>query len=128
MASAGNLGIADDKHYPSGSDYVCAVAATNSHDSRAYFSSFGESVEIGAPGEGMIGAGPNRVNAIGSGTSFAAPIVAGAFACKLQAADHSPQQLRAALTASSVPLLDTEYRDGLMAGRIDYDGFLFTAP
>ncbi|MHC4545891.1 MAG: S8 family serine peptidase, partial [Planctomycetota bacterium] len=63
VAAAGNSGIDNDSwpHYPSSYDVsnVIAVAATDVNDSRASFSSFGaESVDVGAPGVGILSTFP----------------------------------------------------------------------
>jgi len=59
VASAGNSGVDTDSrpHYPSGYDVsnVIAVAATTEDDSLASFSNFGvETVDVGAPGVGIL--------------------------------------------------------------------------
>ncbi len=87
VTSAGN---SNDQiaSYLAGRSDVVAVAATNSTDAKASFSSYGPWVDISAPGVGIYTTGFN-VNGTGAaahvygapdGTSFSSPIVAGAFA------------------------------------------------
>jgi subtilisin family serine protease len=100
VAAAGNSGL-DDTHWPAACDSTLAVAATTNANQRASFSCWGWFVNIAAPGQnvwsalarnytrdaahdfyfsfffGWDGVNPYMYN---SGTSFAAPIVAGAVA------------------------------------------------
>lgn len=78
-ASAGN-GSDEGIHYPSGFPEVIAVGATDSLDRMASFSNYGPSVDIMAPGDfinSTILGGECGKWAFPSGTSYAAPIVAG---------------------------------------------------
>ena len=86
VASAGNKSEDNDNvvipNYPSSSklDNVVAVAATDSNDNKASFSSYGATtVDLGAPGVGIYS---TTINSYGtySGTSMACPHVAGAAA------------------------------------------------
>jgi thermitase len=83
VAAAGNDGAS--VAYPAAyDDYVIAVAATDYNDDWASFSNPGPQVDVAAPGVYILGpvpqwyAGPNYLPyAFGSGTSAAAPEVAG---------------------------------------------------
>lgn len=87
VAAAGNGGSdgeGDDNdltpHYPSsyGSPNVVAVAATDDADRLAYFSNYGSgSVDLAAPGVGILSTLPDKRYARYSGTSMATPHVTG---------------------------------------------------
>jgi hypothetical protein len=70
--------------YPASLPHVVTVGATTSSDLVAGFSSASTALDLVAPGEGILAAVPERFDSSGyrsvSGTSFAAPIVAGAIA------------------------------------------------
>ncbi|MBI1332928.1 MAG: S8 family serine peptidase [Armatimonadetes bacterium] len=77
FAAAGNNGDTV-KHYPAALDNVIAVAATNSADQRADFSTYGDWVHIAAPGENILSTffGSSTDYVYESGTSMACPFAA----------------------------------------------------
>jgi thermitase len=79
VAAAGNNGPSTAKEYPAAEDKpgLLAVAASTQADSLADFSTRGSWVNVAAPGEGILSCVPNNSYATWSGTSMAAPFVAG---------------------------------------------------
>ena len=83
IASAGNLGQ-EVLVYPAALRNVLSVASTTSTTPavRSSFSNYGAAlVSLGAPGEGVITSYPGGNYAGAWGTSFSAPLAAGAAAC-----------------------------------------------
>jgi subtilisin len=89
VAAAGNSG--SDVEYPGKFSSVIAVAATDYFNNRASFSSIGSEVELAAPGVSInstnLGGGYSKK----SGTSTAAPHVAGALALAIVAGNGNPR-------------------------------------
>jgi subtilisin family serine protease len=105
VAAAGNSGSNNDSKpdFPASYDSPCivAVAATDRRDTLAGFSNFGlTSVDLGAPGVGIVSTVPVSTYAPDNGTSMAAPHVSGV----------------AALAVSVDPTLTvTQLKDALLA-------------
>lgn len=79
IAAAGNNGNTTS-FYPASYDHVLSVAAVDSHDAKAYFSNFGPSVDVSAPGVGIETTSFGSTYSSVDGTSFSSPITAGAAA------------------------------------------------
>ena len=76
IAAAGNI-PRSYKSYPAAYDEVVAVTATDSDDSPARFTTFGDWVEVAAPGVNIYSTLPGNSYGSESGTSMACPHAAG---------------------------------------------------
>lgn len=144
VASAGNDGT-DTPSFPAACDSVLAVAATNASNQRASFSNWGWYVNIAAPGEavwscisrnyeydetsllffevlwGHDGVEPYMTN---DGTSFSAPIVAGAAAL---VRSHFPALSPKQVVAQLIVQGDVRLYDNPIGPRLNIDRALIPA-
>lgn len=118
VAAAGN-DATDDRFYPAALPWVVGVGATNADGTaRASFSNHGEWVDCCARGEGLLnayGRGRYRTEtggvlefdglAVWSGTSFAAPLVAGAIAARMDGGRLSAAEARDRVLAEAGPAI-----------------------
>ncbi|MCB0337038.1 MAG: S8 family serine peptidase, partial [Bdellovibrionales bacterium] len=124
VAAAGNS-AESDLPYPAKDPRVIAVGAIDGSDDLASFSNFGTDVDILAPGVSMlstsVGGGYESV----SGTSYSAPLVAGAAAMALSIDGlHTPDALRSMLVSSARQLPDLEDLFEKPIGVLNLDGFM----
>lgn len=87
VVAAGGNGYETGNHvqYPAASRHVLAVASVDRAGMRSAFSNTGAYIDIAAPGEGVLAAIPGAKFDEESGSSFAAPQVAGTLALVLSA-------------------------------------------
>lgn len=136
VAAAGNEGADGASTWPAADPRVISVAATVSSDRRVFFSNWGRSVDVAAPGSEILstraystslGGASGVVDARyirASGTSMAAPHVAGAVALVLSAWPRlSPTAAANRVIATADPLPGFETRGGrsqaLGSGRLN---------
>lgn len=116
VASAGNNGTNNDvtPMYPASYRLpnVISVAATNQNNQIAPFSNFGErNVHIAAPGTDILSTIPNNQYGHKSGTSMAAPHVAGAAALlKVFRPSISTEQMRTLILSTATRTPETNHR------------------
>ncbi|WP_430790401.1 cell wall-binding repeat-containing protein [Virgibacillus flavescens] len=104
VAAAGNES-SDDEYYPSyPATYpgVISVSATNESNQRSWFSNYGYSVDVAAPGSNIMSMDNYGRYGTGNGTSFSAPIISG-IASLLHGRNNSwtPDEIEYALEKSA---------------------------
>ncbi|MNY12266.1 Minor extracellular protease Epr precursor [compost metagenome] len=120
VAAAGNQG--GPVSSPGNSPGVLAISATSKRGTErlASFSNFGKEVFVAAPGEGIFSTYLNGGYKSLSGTSMAAPIVAGAAAVLYaQHPGWGPAEIQAAIAQAVDPLGTRGKTDQFGFGRID---------
>jgi subtilisin family serine protease len=125
VAAAGNSNSNNDAvaNYPSNYPVanVLAVAATDNRDNKSSFSSFGATtVDLGAPGTGIVSTVRNGGFASFSGTSMATPHVAGAAALVLSRCNLNTAALKANLMNNVDPISALAGRT-VTGGRLNVD-------
>jgi subtilisin family serine protease len=124
VASAGNSGQVSAQ-YPASYAGVIVVAATNSKDLRAPFSSTGPVVSLSAPGQAILTTSVNSRYRTVSGTSFSAPYVAATAAMLLeQNPGLNADEIRGTLMASSKDLGAVGWDPLYGSGRLRSDAAL----
>jgi type VII secretion-associated serine protease mycosin len=124
VAAAGNNGTPGGGYtsysYPAAYPGVIGVAAVNADAQRASFSDRNASVVISAPGEHVIGAGPDDQYLVGDGTSPAAAFVSGVAALiKSRYPALSPALVEQALVTSAAHRPPGGYSPAVGAGEVD---------
>ncbi|MFN8672490.1 MAG: S8 family serine peptidase [Candidatus Sericytochromatia bacterium] len=121
VAAVGNSGNndPDTKPYPGASEGVIGVSATTDIDGWASFSTYGDQVDLGAPGKAILSTYPLALGngyRIMEGTSMAAPLVSGAAALvRSQFPNFTQAQVK--------ERLENTAKDTVMTGKDQYVGF-----
>jgi len=124
IAAAGNRKNEHESnfdHFPSQYNNAMSIGATTSGDHLAFYSNYGEWVDICAPGDTILSTMPGNFG-IRSGTSMATPIVAGAAGLlKALHPDWTPAQLRLQLINSADPIdhINPDYAGMMGVGRLN---------
>jgi subtilisin family serine protease len=128
VAAAGNNGSSIS--YPAKFDPVIAVGATDHNDHRAYFSNYGDELDVVAPGVTIFSTVPNDGYDAFSGTSMASPHVAGVAGLLLAQRPHlSNGQVREILRQSADDLGQGGFDPYYGYGRVNaYQALQMTTP
>jgi subtilisin family serine protease len=120
VASAGNEGSDTPVEFPASSHYVVAVGAVDATDVAAPFTSYGDFVELCAPGVQVRSLFPNAGYALWSGTSMSAGFVSGGFAVlKPFHPDWGEKKLLDRITSTARRISQVGFKSGLGAGALD---------
>lgn len=123
--AAGNSNTNDPENgYPASYEKVIAVASTDNHDLKSYFSNFGTWVDISAPGSNIYSAVKNGGYERWSGTSMACPHVSGVAALivsNIQRVGLRPNEVwnRLRFSARSINANNLTHQGLLGWGRLD---------
>lgn len=124
VASSGNAGEdggEDTMRYPAKYEHVIAVGAINPDDTVADYSSYGQTLDLVAPGTSIRSTYPGNAYETRGGTSMAAPFVAGVIALMLGIDDSlTPSQVRAFLTGHAEDLGYSADKQGAGLLRADW--------
>ncbi len=122
-AASGNSGE-DSVTYPAALDNILAVGASNRDDERADFSNYGESLDVVAPGVGILSTGLEKEHEELHGTSMAAPFVSGLAALIVSRYENlglewSPQELKEIINSNARSLGDQGWDEETGYGIVD---------
>ncbi len=126
VAAYGNEGIKDPAVYPADFPNVLSVVATDNSDVRAVFTNFGRKADVAAPGVAIVGPWRDGTYGVGSGTSYAAPIVSGEVALLMSAGVARRQVDAQPRVMSATDNIDKPNGMAMGFGRINLPAALLT--
>ena len=123
VAAAGNDNSSDPL-YPAGYNGVLSVAATDQNDVKSYFSNYGPTIDVTAPGQNLVSTWQPAPHYYynGAGTSFASPLVAGLAALVISKfPDYKPLQIEEQIRVNcdNIDSHNAAFQYQLGSGRID---------
>jgi len=122
VVASGNDGSTDQLSAPACISTAVSVGATTKDDQIADFSNVAPFLSLLAPGDEIISSYPGGQFAVASGTSMAAPHVAGAWAILKQAVPAaSVDEILLALASTGLTITDTRAGTGTAKPRIQVD-------
>src|SRR5215831_10893219 len=122
VVASGNDGATNQLSAPACVSSAVSVGATTKDDQVASYSNVAPFMSLFAPGDEIISSYPDSQFAIASGTSMAAPHVAGAWAILKQAAPTaSVDEILQSLTSTGVMITDPRAGTGTTLPRIQVD-------
>src|SRR2546427_3043945 len=122
VVAAGNDGSTDQLSAPACVSTAVSVGATTKDDQVASYSNVAPFLSLFAPGDEIISSYPGGQFAVASGTSMAAPHVAGAWAILKQAVPAaSVDEILLALASTGLTITDTRTGTGTAKPRIQVD-------
>ena len=117
VVSAGNTGT--DLGYADNPDLI-SVSATNSSDAITSWSSYGNYIDVAAPGASILTTKSGGTLGSWNGTSFSSPVAAGVVALIMSANPHlSPAEVEGILKSSALDLGASGWDNKYGHGRVD---------
>jgi hypothetical protein len=121
LAAAGNENN-EVLSYPASYNHVISVASVDDNDAKSSFSSYGTSVDISAPGRGILSTIPTNQYASFNGTSMATPLVASICGYLLSGYPTlTPDEVEQLIkkTSDDISMQNPTFNNKLGAGRIN---------
>jgi subtilisin family serine protease len=119
VAAYGNEGQRDPGVYPADFPSVMSVVATDELDMKAAFTNWGRKADVAAPGVSIVGPWRDGQYGVGSGTSYATPIVSGQVALLLSLGAARRQDDAQTRVSTSVDNIDAINGITMGVGRIN---------